>query len=59
MYATNKGDDRFMRVQNSKDCNFTHNRFITTNLNTPESILLIDDDAENITDVENVSESFN
>ena len=59
MYATNKGDGRFMRVQNSKDCNFTHNRFITTNLNTPESILLIDDDAENITDVENVSESFN
>ena len=30
MYATNKGDNYFMRVDNSKDCGFIHNKYITT-----------------------------
>ena len=59
MYATAKLDNKYMRVENSKDCRFTHNKYITTNGQAPESILVIDGELENITNENNTSEVFN
>ena len=59
MYGTNKGDDRFMHVQNSKDCEFSHNKYIATKGQIPSSILVIKGDLENITDNDNIAELLN
>ncbi len=59
MYATNKGDNYFMRVDNSKDCGFIHNKYIATSGQAPSSILDIRGDLENITNEDNTAEVFN
>lgn len=59
MHGINKVDDKLMRVKNSKNCSFAHNRYISTRNYVPESLLVIDGDLENITNQDNVLEIFN
>ena len=59
MHSTSKTNGQFMYIKESKDTIFEHNKYIASSGTLPESILVIDGELENITDIDNTAELFN